>query len=57
MSLDDFYIRSIEQKKKGNMELYKDALIEIFGEEISWNELKNSERKRQIEVMSLLEKK
>ncbi|OZB98106.1 hypothetical protein [Paenibacillus sp. XY044] len=55
MSLDTFYISSVQQKKKGHMTEYETVLNEVFGRVISWEEFKNSDRKLQARVMLKLD--
>ncbi|WP_223879749.1 hypothetical protein [Paenibacillus spiritus] len=55
MSLDDFYINRIQQLKKGNMSEYESVLVDVFDQSISWQELKNADRKLQTRVMLKLD--
>jgi hypothetical protein len=38
------YLLTLQNKKKGNMELYKETLIEILGAELSWKEVQALEK-------------
>lgn len=57
MSLDDFYWLNIQNKKKGNLDLYKEAIIDVCGKELSWSEVKTLDRKKQIEILYKLDNK
>ena len=55
--LKDFYISRIEQKKKGNMEVYNEVLLEMFGEVIPWSKVKEQDSDKQISIMCSLERR
>lgn len=38
--MQDWYILTIENKKRGNMDVYRTTLNQIFGGELSWSEVK-----------------
>lgn len=57
MSLDDFYINRITQKKKGNMKIYDQTLIDLFHRPVTWSEVKNLERNEQMKLCIELERR
>lgn len=52
--MQDWYILSIENNKRGNMDVYKKTLKEIFGKELSWSEVKELSRDNQILLLITL---
>lgn len=52
--MESWYISSIEQKKRGNMDIYKKTLKQIFGEELSWSEVKELPRELQMRLLLTL---
>lgn len=48
MSLEDFYIKRIAQKKKGNTLIYEQTLVDLFGKKLTWEEVKQLEREQQM---------
>jgi hypothetical protein len=57
MSTDNWYWLNIQAKKKGNLNLYKDVLVELFGEELKWSEVKSLSQDKQAEILWRLEDK
>ncbi|MFO1442921.1 hypothetical protein KDN24_06785 [Bacillus sp. Bva_UNVM-123] len=54
--MKDWYILSIEGKKRGNMEIYKKTLMDLFAKELSWSEVKKLNNDQQIKLMVTLER-
>lgn len=57
MCLDNFYILNIQQKKKGNMEIYNRLLEDMFGRKLTWKEVKELDSNNQIKLMYELERR
>lgn len=57
MWLDNFYILIIQQKKKGNMEIYNKLLEDMFGRKLTWKEVKELDSDKQIKFMCELERR
>jgi hypothetical protein len=57
MCLDNFYILRIQQKKKGNMEIYNKLLEDMFGRKLTWKEVKELDSDKQIKLMCELERR
>lgn len=57
MSLDDFYILRIQDKKKGYMDTYRKLLVEMFDKELTWTEVKNLPRENQMKLTLQLERR
>nr|WP_156736298.1 hypothetical protein [Mycobacterium sp. E3298] len=57
LSLDTWFLDSIKHKKRGHKDAYIETLKEVFGSEMSWEELSAQESNKHIEVMCLLEEK
>jgi hypothetical protein len=53
----DHYINSIQNNKKGNMDVYKETLIDVVGKEITWTEVKQLDSTNLIKIMCLLDEK
>lgn len=57
MSLNDFYIIRIQQKKKGNMKIYDQTLVDLFNRPITWSEVKDLDRDEQMKLCIELERR
>lgn len=48
--MNDWYIMRLESKKRGNMDIYKKTLRDMFDKELSWNEVKELSREDQMKL-------
>lgn len=55
--MKDFYILNIQQKKKGNMDIYNKLLEDTFGKQLSWKEVQQLDSDKQIDLMLELERR
>lgn len=52
--MQDWYILSIQNHKRGNINIYKQTLHQLFGKELSWSEVKDLSQESQMSLLVTL---
>lgn len=55
--MENYYILTLQSKKKSHMNLYKETLIEVMGSELSWKEVEALEKEHIRKITYTLENK